>query len=226
MRNTKIGILLFCMILMISCYQKNSDSSTNSDIEAWDSVKSSTNHYDYLSFMINNTDSRYFDTALIRYFKYQEILFDSIGPPMWDCFDRCISVVITKSDSILFEHEPILIDDLNKRSLKYLINENNDEWMPEQKLVKDRNGFERCVSYGFFYLQTDLESNDKLQKGINEIKLAYKNYKNYLSEKWFKVNFDKLEPGNKELIDNLIKQRFEIGKYYKFIINENESVSE
>lgn len=226
MRNIKFGVLLFCMILMISCSQKNSDNSTNSDIEAWDSVKSSTNHYDYFRFLINNTDSRYFDTALIRYFKYQELLFDSIGPPMWDCFDRCISVVITKSDSILFENEPILIDNLSKKALSYLKNENNDEWMPEQKLVKDKNGFERYVSNGFFYLQTDLESNHKLKKGINEIKLAYNDYKNYLSEKWFRAKFDKLDPDNKELIDNLVKQRFEIGKYYKIIINEDELSNE
>ncbi len=226
MRNFKIGILLFCVILMNSCYQKNGDRSTNSDIEAWDSVKSSTNYYDYFSFIIGNEDSRYFDTALIRYFKYQEILFDSLGPPMWDCFDRCISVVFTKSDSILFEDEPILVDDLNKKSLTYLINENNDEWMPEQKLVKDKNGYVRYVSNGFFYLQTDLVSNYKLKKGINEIKLAYKNYKNYLSEKWFRVKFDKLDRDNKELIDTLVKQRFEIGKYYKFIINEDEPLNE
>jgi len=54
------------------------------------------------------------------------------------------------------------------------------------------------------------------------MKLAYKNYKNYLSEKWFRVKFDKLDPDNKELIDNLVRQRIKIGKYYKIILVEED----
>lgn len=209
-------------MLVISCNQKEGEKSSYTDIEVWDSVKVSLYHYDYSNFMYNFPESKFFDTALVRYFKYQEKLYDSIGPPMWDCFNRCISIIVTKNDSVLFEHYPILIEDLNKSSLTYLINENNDEMMPEQKLAKDKNGLERYVSEGFFYLQTDLESNDKLRQSITEIKLAYKNYKNYLAQNWFKKEFDKLEFDKKELIDDIVTQKIELGKYYEFIIVDEE----
>lgn len=222
MKNIKIGILLLCIMLVIGCNQKDGEKSSFTDIEVWDSVKVSTNHYDYSHFMYNYPESKFFDTALVRYFKYQEKLYDSIGPPMWDCFNRCISVMVTKNDSVLFEHHPILIENLNKSSLIYLMNENNNEMMPEQKLVKDKNGLERYVTDGFFYLQTDLKSNDKLRQSITEIKLAYKNYKNYLAQNWFKMEFDKLGFEKKELIDNIVTQRIELGKYYEIKIVDEE----
>ena len=198
-------------MLVICCNQNDREKPSLTDVEVWNSLKVSTNHFDYFHFMYNYPESKFFDTALVRYFKYQEKLYDSIGPPMRDGFTKCISVIVTKNDSVLFEHYPILMEDLNKRSLTYLINENNDEMMPDQKLVKDKNGLERYVSDGFFSLQTDLKSNDKLRQSISEIKLAYKNYKNHLSMKWFRVDFEKLEFQNQELINNNVLLQVELG---------------
>ncbi len=218
MKSIKIGILLFCLMLIIGCNQKEREKSSLTDIEVWNSLKVSTNHFDYFHFMYNYPESKFFDTALTRYFKYQEKLYDSIGPPMRDCFNNCISVIVTKNDSILFEHYPIEIENLNMSSLSFLINENSDEMMPDQKLVKDKNGIERYVTDGFFSLQTDLKSNDKLRQSILEIKLAYKNYKNFLSQKWFHEEFERLEFENKELINKNVKQRVELEKYNELII--------
>lgn len=221
MKEYIITTCLCCLILIVSCDHKT-ESAVKSDTEVWDSVKLSTYHFDYLRFMINFTDSRYFDTSMIKYFEYQTKLFNSTGPPISDYPERWISIAIT-SDTILFEEEPVKMSDLKGKSLEYLINKTNNEQLPGQKLVKDKNGTERLVSDGYFFIQANPESAPRLRQAIKEMKSAYHEYKNYLAKQWYDVNYDKLSPEKKEIIEDLVIEAYELWPYTKLNIIEDDS---
>lgn len=175
--------------------------------------------------MINHTDSRHFDSSLVRYFRFQHMLFDTAGWPQWDCFSRCISVEIYK-DTLLFEGEPVNIKELKEKSLSYLINKNKNEFMPGQKSVKDKNGTVRIVSDGFFYIQTDLQSNTILKQCIKELKASYHDYKDYLAGNWYRQRFDELSPEKREIIDHLVIDAYELWLHVEFIIIREDSATD
>ena len=218
-----LGILLF------GCINKeNINQADKSSSDDWDSIKSSTNHLDYIRYMLVNTESEHFDSALKKYFKYEKEYRDTVSPKLWTCYNDCISIIVYKADSIMFEHEPFAIDELREKSLSFLLNSGNGEELPSIKEVKDKLGHLRKVSNGFFYVAVLRDSISGFQQSIIEIKKAIKDYKNKLCVEWYGLEYKMLESDEKKSFDSLVRIVFRLDTYiyvdleFEFVEGESE----
>lgn len=214
--NKIIPIILTSLfgIFLFGCSNKeNNPIAEKSFSDEWDSIKFSTNHHDYMRYLLVNTESIHFDSAVTRYFKYEKEYLDTVGRRLWTCHNDCISIFVYKADSIMFEHEPYPIEQLREKSLSLLLNSGSVEELPSMSEVKDNLGQVRTVSNGFFYVSILPDSISGLQQSIIEIKKAIADYKNELCLEWYNKEYALLESNTKESVDNLVKIGFRLDTY-------------
>ncbi len=201
----RILYLLVIGFVTFSC-QEQSIKSINKDniayIDSWPTIENSTDHYDFIKFIIENPESDNFDTALYKHLYYRDKMWDTIPPPPCDCFRNCISIEVNKKGEILLDGRRFNKDSLRISLLNFLINKEEKHDMPLKMEITDFNNTKRLISRGRFEVSYYNVSYDTLQNIVIEIGGAINNYKSYLSNDWYSKDYSYLDSINKKFLDS------------------------
>lgn len=202
--------IIVIFITLYSCKNKSSKDkpvSITENNDSWDKINNSTDHTDYLNFIIENSDTNSFKIALKQYFKYRDLLWDNTGLPRLPC-NGYSNFLINDKGQVLMNDAYIQLDSIRTKSFNFLLNKNNDIELSRKKEFVDFNGTLRKVSTGFFELNFTQDSCPNLQFVINQIGLAISDYKNYLINKWYPKNSEQQDIAEKNLTYNFNERIF------------------
>ncbi len=200
----KIKIKMFRVIgiitslhLLVACNSNSTEAvETPQDPveDLWLEVSNSTDHWEYLIFLNLHPESDHFDTALARFFYYQNRYFDEHGVPPWHPKNNGFTISLLEGDSLLGDAELFSRDSLQHIAYNFLLKSGSSHDFPDLMPFMDFRGQEREISKGVFLVWVD--SMDRAQPIIVELKTAWDRYKDYLSQYWYNklsvIDSDKL----------------------------------
>jgi len=121
----------------------------------------------------------------------------------------CI-VLINSQDRILFRNKPIAVGDLRESAKEFIMNENNDENLPEKEAiyVKELNKT-IMVSKGVISLQNDRGTSYGMYISVqNELVAAYNEIRDAAAMQYYGIRkFDDLTEYQQEAIKTIYPQR-------------------
>lgn len=200
-------LLLISLISLCRTDNQNDVSKNNS----WEVVSNSTNYLDFVRFIIENPKSEYFNQSIEKYFKLFESNIGNVGD--WDCFSDCASVFIKPNGKISFEDEEIELDSLRYKSFQFLLNKSNDNKLPQKIIIRDNEGNERFISKGIFEISYIIDSCSNFQVVVENIVKGISDYKDFLSNDWYKIERSKLQPEDYNLINSFLDTRMIFWRY-------------
>lgn len=217
-----------CLILFSYCNHSvsNLESQSQKINKYWDSIQHSQDHYDYINFLNDFPDSKYFDIAITRYIDFKRKYEDTIKRPAWDCFRNCVKVEVDSIGNVLFENDSLEFVNLRAAVLKQLLNPRNEEDLPEQVEIVDSKGVKRTVSKGMIYVITRFKLPSNLKKVVVELKKAIEDYKRCLSVEWYDEPIYKLNESELRNIESAIRTKYYFDKFDFYPVSINEYLEE
>lgn len=202
MKNILLFTIIFCLIL--SCKSKED--------KTWTDLKKSTDHTKYISFLLNNTNSKHFEKALDKYFYYKDKYVKMNMPPPTECFSSCGSILINQNGKIFFEDDNIDMDTLQGHLIRFIKNEKKLPGLPTNYILTDSQNVERKVSRASFEIIYHESQIKKLKDLLHVISNSLDEYSKYLSNYWFNKEFEDLNSENQKFIDYVMKSKVRIQK--------------
>lgn len=205
-------VLLFLLTFaVVSCGTPKSIESVDcfDDIDAifFKQIENTPDFWEFSKFILKYPESSYFDIALDKYYKARDEYYDSICPPIQDCFRNCAIVQIKTNQQIFYEYELIKKEDLQDSLLNFFSNENYQDFKPEKKYIEDAYGRAQEISKGYIQLQYIKDSCATLQSVVLDIHHSLNSYKNYLSQNWYQKKFIELDDLENHHLDSLLDNR-------------------
>jgi len=216
MKKHILYILLMAGLVNFSCKNQginNIDIENHEMSDFWEAICKSKDHQDYISFLNEFPDSEHFETALTRYIEYKKNYFDTVPHPTWDCFRNCIKIEVDSIGGTLFENDSISLTTLRKAVLNQLINPNDDQYLPEKKIVVDDSGVERAISKGFLYVIIRHNYPSILKTVTIELKKAIDDYKGYLSLNWYNKPINKISQAELNYLESVCRTWYFFDKF-------------
>ncbi|WP_148311374.1 hypothetical protein [Nonlabens marinus] len=197
---TSLNIFLI-LILAIQCKEVENDQT---EIR-WLKTEKSREYLDYSKFIQENPKSKHFEKALSEYFFLRDSVEGYFG-----CGKYNTSISIVDNEKILFDDELKKIDSLRYITFEYLKNgipnvstHKYDVQIPESKMWDSisKVHFDVVIYKKPFPIKS-------LKLALEEVSIGIDYYKEYLSEKWFSLPYNKLSNGKRIGIDELNDTRF------------------
>ena len=197
-------IALNIFLIFILAIQCKSVEENNQVEEDWAETQQSREYSNYAKFIQNHPKSEHFEKALSEYLFLADSVADFIGCGKYDT-----SISIVDNEKILFDYELKSIDSLRFLTFDYLKNgipnvtTHKYEVQVPQSKMKDSIS---KVHFGIGIYNKPFPIKP-LKLAMEEISIGINYYKEYLSEKWFDLPYDKLTKEKKFGIDNLNDKR-------------------
>lgn len=203
----KLLLYSFILLFLFSCNTSKKD---------WDNIKSSTSVSDFSSFVINHPSSKFINKAIKRQIVLRDSLIDVgnlIIPP---CMRFNASLFLINSDSVLFHHEPIKIDDLENKVYDYFLSKN----VNSSRYQFEIDGFDKKVLFSTGHIEFAIDSlnfkGTPYHKSINQVVKGLKKYETYLIEEILHKKVNDLNKTQRRGIDELTSYKL---SFYKPFFN-------
>ena len=195
----KIALIL---ILAIQCKSVEENNQIEKD---WAETQKSREYFDYATFIQNHPKSEHFEKALSEYLFLVDSISDFIG-----CGKYNTSISIVDDEKILFDNKLKSIDSLSFIAFDYLKNGipnvSTHKYEIQIPYSKMRDSVSKVhFGIGIYNKPFPIEY---LKLALEEISIGINYYKEYLSEKWYDLPYNKLTKEKKNGIDNLNNTRF------------------
>lgn len=194
--------LSFIFILTIQC--KNVEENKHSEND-WVETKKSREYFDYAAYIQKYPKSQNFEKALSEYLFLRDSAAGFLG-----CGKYNTSLSIVDDEKVLFDNELKSIDSLSFITFEYLKNgipnvskHKYNVQIPESKVWDSISK----VHFDIVFYDKPFPIKS-LKLALNEVSDGINSYKNYLSDKWYGLPYNKLTNKKKNGIDELNDTRF------------------
>ena len=205
----KLITTLFLLVFFTSC---NNSKDLPSAEDTWKEVQFSTDHNDYIKYIIENPESVYFDTAISSYFFYQQRFVETNYPPAFDCFSNCIRITLDPNCNLLLDGDKLEIEAISDIGFEFIAHRISKHEQPDEKWVISRSSEKRRFSKGSFILTLSSNCQD-LQTVIVQASNSIVRYKHYLANEWYGKEYSLLDTSSRYQIDSLTQGKIRLEDY-------------
>jgi hypothetical protein len=194
--------LSLIFILAIQCKSVEENKQSEND---WVETQKSREYFDYAAYIQKHPKSQNVEKSLSEYFFLRDSVASFLG-----CGKYNTSLSIVDDEKVLFDDELKSIDSLSFITFEYLKNgipnvstHKYDVQIPQSKM---RDSISK-VHFDIVFYNKPFPIKS-LKFALNEVTNGINSYKNYLSEKWYGLPYNRLTIEKKNGIDKLNDTRF------------------
>ncbi|WP_121666168.1 hypothetical protein [Mesonia aquimarina] len=151
-----------------------------------------------------NADIKY---LLEQYALKLDSVWENQNLPLWHCRRNCLDVKFENNKDVLIEYERAKLENLRKEVFNFLLNPSQETTKSDARVQHFSNGKKYPVSTGLVFVTYDQEINNNVLHLFKEIARGIADYKYYLANEIFCLDYSELNKKHKDELDSTVNWR-------------------
>lgn len=192
MKKNFILILVIFNLLFYKCYSQNGEFEIRKE---------------FIGKIIKNPNKANIGYLLKQYALKSDSIHKKEELIPWHCRRNCFDIKIESNKHLLIEYETSKLENVRKEVFNFLVNPNKNVTKSDSRNRCFENGVEFPISMGIIYVTYDQRVNQNVIRLFKEIANGVMDYKYYLADEIFDIEYLKLNKKNSNELDSIVNWR-------------------